>query len=262
MTASTEKRAKIIARIKALRAMTKSAGASEAEANMAAEQAAKLMAEYQIGQSDIAASEYDKFVLPLKGVKLSARASHPFVMAANGVGHVSGCDAYLSSDGMIVVGDDVGREIAGYLFDLVRNALEASWKIERRIRELKQNALIQKVGIQVSDWLRKSKRMQSEFRGAGCATDNIAKRSYQIGMALRMAARMLDMAPARKIPEDVSKRLVGGTIVEKRKSKKPLFGDASAFRTGIAAGDGVGIGLGVAGTKGGVYAIQDQSGGE
>lgn len=125
---------KIIAKIKALHAKTVHAGATEAEAVSAAEVAQKLMDEYRIDADSIAAAAYDRNILRLKGVNLNASKSHPFVFVGPGVQHLTGCRIYLSASGMIVVGDDVGRAMAEYLFDMCRNVMDAAWGRERESR--------------------------------------------------------------------------------------------------------------------------------
>lgn len=267
----TEKRAKLIERIKAMRAMTPEKGASEAEADNAARIAAELMARYQIDESLIADSEFSRYLLPIRGVRLSYNQTHPFVAVVGGVSHITGTKSFLSERGLWVVGDEVGRELASYLYELTHDALNRAWKAERLARIERGNklwrdsvakhddpVLRERLGdtLPASAW--DDEESAQVLRDAGCAVDHKARRSFMAGMAFRMGKRMEAMAPARRVPEETVKRLMSDLNDTTGKERPPSGDfDVSAMRSGFKTGESVPINMGIGQARSDALKISD-----
>lgn len=237
---------RIIAKIKALQAKRVDAGATEDEAASAAELAAKLMAQYQIDAAAIGAASYDRFLLPIKGIGLHASKSHPCVYVSPGVQHITGCAIFLSKQGLYVVGDDVGRSMAHYLFDMVRNVIDAAWRRERTRRKVEcaarwlkatGNKMPERLGSEIQDMLRE----------VGAAFDGVARRSFGMGMASRICDRMQKMPPARGVPQEAVARIMSDKTEKESGSAKTHRGkyDLGAMHAGARAGADVPISMGV-----------------
>lgn len=241
------KKYRILHKIRALRAKRVDAGATEAEATAAAELAAKLMAQYQLDEEAVAAAVYDRDLLPIKGIGLHVNKSHPCAYVSRGVAHLSGCEIYFSTRGLYVIGDDVGRELAHYLFDMVRNVIDAAWHTESDRRRMDCAGYWLKAH---GDPMPKAIPLSAHklLRPYGLAFDRIARRSFGIGLAERVAQRMLDLPPARKIPPEAAARIMADKKVaetSKRKSKSTF--DLLSMRAGATVGDEMPICLGVDG---------------
>ncbi|NOU05312.1 MAG: DUF2786 domain-containing protein [Hyphomicrobiaceae bacterium] len=236
---------RIIAKIKALQSKRVDAGATEAEAAAAAELAAKLMAQYQIDAAAMGAANYDRFLLPIKGVGLNTHQSHPCIYAGLGVNHITGCGVFTSTLGIYVVGDDVGRTLAHYLFDMVRNVIDASWKRERARRVAAARTIWEKaIGGEMPSRL--DKEFQVVLRGGGLAFDRVASRSFGMGMAGRINTRMLTMTPARAAPAEVVQQIMSDKTHKAETKKKPkLVLDHFAIRAGQVAGNDVAISMAI-----------------
>lgn len=241
-----DRTANVIRKIRALRAKNTGRGATEHEAASAAEMAARLMAQHQIDESDIKAADYDRHLMKIKGINLHLKKSHPMVYAAGGVAHISGCRIYFSNQGIYVVGDEVGREMAHYLFDLTRNTIDAAWKTESTRRfEAAAVSYAKIFGKPLPK--RATRETTAVLREFGLSRDRIAQRSFGLGMADRMARRMNEMPPARGVPEDVAKKIMSDKIEKETSAKAKPSGsyDYSAMSAGSTAGQDVAIGLGV-----------------
>lgn len=230
----------LIRKIKALRAKTTAAGASEAEAASAAEMAQRLMAEHQIDEAGVTLADYEGCIVKLRGVHLDERECHPFVTAMRGVESISGTKCWLSDAGMYIVGDAVGREIAVYLFDLLRVTLDRGWREECERRQARAAKI---AGNHVSSWKRPDVR--KALREAGLAWDDRARRDFRTGMAYRMDVRMRVMPPARAVPPAAVERALAGKTVQSSASKQRVSVDASAIQAGLAAGAAAPISMGV-----------------
>lgn len=246
-----------INKIRALRAMKVSAGATEAEAANAAAAAARIMAEHQIDEETIAAASYDRDLLPIKGVSLHQGKSHPFVAVCPGVTHISGCRCYLSPKGLYVVGDEVGREIAAYLFDLARNVIDAAWEAEKRSRQAAFRTTWLKVHGS-NPPRRMSPEMAREMRPLGFSWDATTRRSFGTGMAMRIAERMEAMPPARPCPEDAADKIMADKREHEPKRKSKTKYDGRALVAGAEAGASVQISLGVDRAAAPVLAIESK----
>lgn len=234
---------RLIRKIRALRAKTLAAGATEGEAASAAELAAKLMADHRIDEADVSAAAYDRSYIAVRGVGLHVNKSHPMVYASPGVSHLTGCEIYTRAGGFYVVGDDVGREMAHYLFDMVRNVIDSAWAIERaRRREVSaciwQRAFHQPMPTKIDP------AVLDMLRQYGAAFDRVAQRSFGLGMATRISDRMEAMQPARRVPDEVATRLMSDKA-EKRPTKSSTRHDSSAIGAGLTAGKSVPISMGV-----------------
>lgn len=234
---------RLIRKIRALRAKKVEAGATEGEAAAAAELAAKLMAEHRIDEADVAAADYDRSYIAVKGVGLHINKSHPMVYAAPGVSHLTGCEIYTRKGGFYVVGDDVGREMAHYLFDMIRNCIDAAWAIERASRravcaDYWRRAFYQPMPAKIDS------AMSDMFRECGAAFDRVAQRSFGLGMATRISDRMEAMQPARRVPDEVATRIMSDKDA-KKPSKSSARHDSSAIGAGLTAGKSVPISMGV-----------------
>ncbi len=246
MTINRDTTRAIVRKIRALRSKRTTSGATEAEAVSAAEAAARLMEQYRIDEADIDAADYDRTLLRVKGVNLNPDRSHPMVYAAPGIAHLTGCDISTNHSGIYVVGDEVGREMAEYLFDLVRNVLDAAWAGERVARRAEADR-IWRQAFKVPLPETPDKGIREIFRNSAAAFDGIARRSYMLAMAMRMSERMRAMPPARRVPEAAIERIMADTTpAAPRKSNRTI--DGSAYLAGDAAGATAPIGMGVNGT--------------
>lgn len=115
-------RANLRAKIAALRAKTTAAGCSEAEALAAAEMAAKLMSEYGMDESDLDIAEASVETRERRGTwRADLSAVVAYCCNSSGI-LIKGRDGSI----MLFVGRDPGPEIAAYLWDVCRRAVEAA----------------------------------------------------------------------------------------------------------------------------------------
>lgn len=247
------KRKRMIERIKAMKSRTTAAGATEAEADTAAKMAESLMAEYRIDQTDIEAIQYDRVLLKIRGVKLDVRKSHPFVFVVGGVQHLTGVMTYATNSGLYVVGDEVGREIASYLYELTHDGLNREWAKERKRRIAKGDQMWNEaiggdrpdLATGIPKHMRNSKDVKTLLRDCGAAVDAKARRSFMVGMAHRMGERMKAMDPARPVPSDTAERIMSDKPqAESKKRRKPNY-DATAIASGAKAGETAPISWGI-----------------
>lgn len=243
-----ERRRRLIGKIRALKSKRVEAGATVEEAALAAEAAARLMAEHDVSSDDLDAADYDRNYLPIKGVNLNENQSHPVVYVTTGVMHLSGCMIYLSQKGFLVIGDEVGRTMAEYLFDMTRNVIDSAWISEKQRRISEAKALINgRLRINAPMEVLESKENQDVLRAYGLAWDKVTRRSFMGGMADRISSRMREMRPARRVPDRVVAELTRDKWRKPETSKSPKDYDLSAIQAGIKAGDSVAIGMGVDG---------------
>ncbi|MFT4097120.1 MAG: DUF2786 domain-containing protein [Rhodoblastus sp.] len=117
---ATGEKERLIAKIKALRAKTRAAGATEAEALAAAAKAAELMREHKIGAEDL------EFVEERRKQKESRPTWRTPLTSV--IAYVTNCGAIVIHEGscasLVFVGREPGPQIAGYLRDVCFRAVE------------------------------------------------------------------------------------------------------------------------------------------
>lgn len=235
------KRDDILRKIAALRAKTEEAGATEAEAMMAAEKAAELMADYEIAEADLAAH----------GDREKPKMGRKFADCGNGTEFHSArfCGAAIAKltqtscigtgnsggrfKGLAVafIGDRPDVEFATFLFDTVRRAMNAEY---------------------------------AAYRAANRRVGHGAKKSFQLGMATRINERLLELVAARQNNRTSDCRALVVTkkhevaaathsfyprIRNSRSSRGASNG--GAYGAGKEAGNGVGFGRPIGGGSSG-----------
>jgi hypothetical protein len=231
------KRDAMLAKIRALRAKTEQAGATEAEAMAAAEMASRLMAAWEIEEAELAEAEARKPDLDL-GQDQTVRGGRimPKVwMCCNALEALTRCRVVHSSvrDGhkFTVIGDRPDREFFLYLFGVIESAMD---------REYAGYAA------------RNAGRL-----GSG------AKGSFQVGMSIRINERIRAMIAERDAVQrasasralvlvDTKKAAVAEHLRKvfpklRRVSSSVRAGNGGAFGAGRVAGDRVGLSRGIGG---------------
>jgi hypothetical protein len=213
----TTHRQKMKEKIAALRAKTRAAGCTEAEAMAAAELAAKLMAEHGLNDADMEMTE-------AKAKDSNKRATWR--------ASLSGVIAYCTNTAAIVliedaaimfVGRDPGPEIAVYLRDICFRS------VERELRAFK-----------TGDFYRRRRTITTKRQAAA---------DYVAGMVVRLERRLLDLfAPLRDdnaraaAKNAIARRYTSVAHVEK--PRKHRYSEAAT--AGYVAGGAVPLNRGVA----------------
>ena len=207
----------LLKKLAALRAKTTGAGCTEAEAMAAAEKLAELLAEHGISEDEIGMT---------KASAPNARGSVALwrrtLVHATGV--ATNAAAIFRGDQVTFVGRDPGPEVAAYLFDVCRRA------VERSVAEFR-----------ATTWY-KRRRTPAAKRRAG--------EDYMQGMAQRLAARILQIFGRSRSDEARSQaRATLALWYPETETLKPAEHKSSydhALASGASAGDRVPLAHGVA----------------
>jgi hypothetical protein len=214
-------RDKLIAKIKALKAMTAAAGCTEAEAMSAAEKAAALMAEHALSEEQLEVR--DQFT----DVKTTFKAPRSKIWAH--IAFATNCAITFQSQGrryrLVFVGVEPGPEIACYLREVCDRA------VDRAVADFKQSPLY------------RARRATSTRRRA--------VEDFTAAMVARLGHRVEELfastvSPAKKaLARDVRDEMFPDAEAVKVKSntRAPRFWQATA--QGLMAGDKVHLARGV-----------------
>lgn len=132
---SKDKREKIAARVRALLRMTEEKGCSEAEAMTAAEKAAELMAEYALAAEDLSDIKDEKFgKRSRKGYahyKGRRAYYHEVQFCTTAIAKFFDCEHYFNASDaeLVYFGSELDTELAHYLTDRVRSAMDIGWAL-------------------------------------------------------------------------------------------------------------------------------------
>ncbi len=209
----------ILRKLAALRAKTTRAGCTEAEAVSAAEAAARIMEEYGISESEIGIVE--------ARARSNSRSRWVLTLSAAVKTATNTAAIYVSDDAEIAfVGPEPAPEIAAYLFDVTRRA------VERGLREFRQTT-----------WY-KRRRTQKAKSQAGSEFCN--------GMASRLAVRVIQIfssqinpVQGQKSEQALEVRYSGGETIRPRAASQRYH---HAQHAGIMAAENVTLAHGVNGT--------------
>lgn len=227
----TEKLDKVRARIAALRAKTRAAGCTEAEALAAAEAAARIMAEHGLTDADIEMTQ-------ARARETTSRATWRTHVLGS-VMHVTNTAAILLPDCEAVefVGRDPGPEIAAYLYQVLTTAV------------LREQALF--------------KATPTYKRRRTVKTRRAALQDFADGMVVRLRSRLLELfrptlnAEAQREAKNALRLRHTDTKPLDQKDRKNRFDDARG--AGWRAGGNVTLSHGVAGPDGRPLAIEHKS---
>ena len=170
--ATTDKR-KMVERIRGLLALAGDAGATEAEAQLAAEKAQELMLRYAIEDTDLESAERDIYLK--RGA--DGQENDPARLAKWGIARLCRVRAwyasgYGKSGSHIFFGEEGDVDLAHYFLAMVNNVLESEWK-----RYLAQPEVIKAI------YMRKE--------GDKVAAQKV---QFQRGMATRLGERFNELA--------------------------------------------------------------------
>ena len=221
-------RSKIAAKIAALRAKTRTAGCTEAEAIAAAAVAARLMAEHGLSDADV----------EMVSAKTSERTKRATWRSrvARAVGFVTNTASLLdpTAETIEFIGRDPGPEVAAYLYEVIVNA------VLREARAFKETA---------------------EYRRRRTTkTRKVALQDFATGMVVRLERRLVDMfrstvsKDARAAATQALDRLHPNTVSMKPPKRNCRFSGAVA--AGYAAGGDVTLAHGVGGADNRPIAIE------
>jgi Protein of unknown function (DUF2786) len=230
--AAQKRREQMIAKIRALRAKTAAAGASEHEALAAAEKAAELMDAYEVTEDDLAAMREKRFAWTKGAANMAnGRSEHRVLFCTAAIAKFTGTRVVycfrrvgpVFAKAAEYFGEPADVEMATWLHDTVRVALDAEYDTWRRARG-------------------------SVGQGA--------KASFQAGMVIRINERLRALMDERKRAQDgggralvVCKDQLVQTAwqeayprLNKARNRTLSGRNGNAFGAGTAAGDRVGLG--------------------
>lgn len=168
MTKNESTRAAAVGRIRALLAKTVRAGATQAEALSAAAKAAELMDRYTLSMSDIEIRQE-------KAVQHKATDKrHPADNCVGAIAALCSCRAWFRGGRPVFFGMATDVEVAKFLMDLIRNALESEFRAYMRTTE------------------RPVDRYGSPIHGRSL------RASFMYAMSWRISARLREMVKARE----------------------------------------------------------------
>lgn len=159
----------VIRKIRALMAKTQSAGCSEAEATAAAEKISELMEEYELSRDDINDVKEERWGKRGKKFAGGSRRRNTWHVSINchqAIAAFTSTRVWYSGDHLVFFGTEIDTELAHYLADLVKNAVEAE----------------------------AVRFMRGEGKGGGWD----AGRSFRQGMTHRIRERLLLLVAARR----------------------------------------------------------------
>jgi hypothetical protein len=204
-------REKLIDRIKKLRAKGSDSAVTEEEANAFLDTVARLMAEHAISDEDLHLYGIEVEIIPKAGVHVDVNKQHPAALALGAIAHLTGtaigssvCSNAAGSkvSALVISGRKPDREVADFLFDQVRNLIDAAWKEERRRRLAALQSVLRK-----PEWEGVSLRECLRVPGASdrFGVDKKNRRSFGIGMAINFSNRIEAMAVRKQQSDDASK---------------------------------------------------------
>jgi hypothetical protein len=247
-------RDKLIDKIRKVRAKGSDGGVTEAEANAFLDAAARMMAEHGVHDDDLAKAGIGVDPVEKKGVHVSLHRAHPAVICTAAIGKLTGTSIGLRVttvpvDGggwreigsLTIAGRPADREIADYLYDQIRNLIDAAWKAERDRRLAKVGALL----AEDEEHLATHRIIQAEVAKMGLGVGHKARRSFGFGMARRiserletMATRQADSATAMAVWREKNKDT-------EDKKQKSLDLDFSSYGRGAEVGKDVALSSGI-----------------
>lgn len=244
----TDQRERLLDKIKKLKTKGTDAGVTEEEANAFLDAAARLMREHGIDDTDVERAGIDVVKIDKKGAAFNASIAHPAAFACASISALTGTSIGMGTryewdqkalkerhiGTLIIAGRPPDREIADYLFDQVRNLIDGAWAQERKRRISVASGYGFTAG-EISNVIADEK---------GFGIGHKARRSFGIGMAVRIAQRLEAMA-ARKADCEAA-QAVWEANVEAKKDKSKLDVEMHAFMSGRKSGDRVDLGQGVA----------------
>lgn len=223
----------IIKKIKALRARAADVASTEAEAEIAARIAAKLLSEYNISLSelDVRAEGVGKETWD------SGKTTRPFEsMALFGIDKLCRTKSYFSGGIISIIGAPADVETALYFLDIIRTA-----------------ALGQSLLFQLSFEF-------DELQAAGQSTRSI-NAAFKIGLARRIGERLKAMATEPEyessgrdlvpVKNALIREFMDRSGIHLQSSAKPNINSRGAYAAGQSAGNGVSLARGVGSTRSG-----------
>jgi hypothetical protein len=230
---STERRTALLDRISALLAKTQERGCTEAEALAAAELASKLMTKYGLSLSELQAVSTPADVCETNEMTIGRVRSHEVLHVANAIAHYTDTRQWYQRHtrrGVVLVyfGLVADVQVATYLTDLLRNAMDTEWQTYWRTHREDSNL-----------------------------SARTARASFMRGMADRISNRLRDMKAAQNkaadndcraivlLKEDIVSKAFEATNIKLRfRTQRDFFSDSGAYAAGDLAGGRVTIASG------------------
>lgn len=259
-------REKLLDKIKKLRAKGADGAVGEAEANAFLDAAARMMAEHGLSDDDLAKAGIDIEPVEKSGVHTSIHKMHPACIVIDAIAKLTGTSIGLrvtstkrngkwrEIGAFTIAGRPSDRQVADYLFDQVRNLIDAAWTAERAARFSRVEALVSNEPGYHPSMLRSS--VMREFMSKnGFGVDRKERRSFQFGMARRFAERIEAMSTRHADSEMAMVVWREQNTVTEQKKSKPVDLDMRAFAKGGDAGKDTHLGHGMAAAQKAVAAI-------
>lgn len=189
---TSEKRDRILERVLNLRAKAENAGSSEAEMNTAFTMAAKLMDAYNIEEAELALAESEGRIV----LDVITKQTKNTIFKGSNSGHkhkVLGClwaitkftetkSVYSTYDGKVTfTGHRPDVEMAEFLFDVIKNALDNAY---------------------------------DNYRRANSGVGYGAKTSFQLAMGRRINERLIELVNARDAERAANKKKAQALAIE------------------------------------------------
>jgi hypothetical protein len=265
----TQDRERLIDKIRKLRAKGSDSGVTEDEANAFLDAAARLMAENNVGADDLAKAGIGVEPVEKVGAHTSIHKMHPACTVLDAIGKLTGTSigvrvetipkphgGWREIGALTISGRQQDREVADYMFDQVRNLIDAAWRTERERRlEPMRKAL-----GPAEQHFATHPDIQKFAREKGYGIGHKERRSFGFGMARRLAQRIEQMATRHA---DSSNALAvwhdTHEVTPDKKPPKPLDIDHRAFSKGSSAGSDVALGDGLASGQRHVHQIEKRT---
>jgi Protein of unknown function (DUF2786) len=248
---------KLLEKIKKLRAKGADQAVGEDEAASFLDAAARLMADHGLSEKDVERAGIVSEFFEKKGVHWSTAKSHPAVFALASIGRLTGCAIGLRAAkqrrngktvtvcGLTIVGRKADCEVASYMFEQMRNLMDAAWAQERKRRRDKAVSVLGQLdGFHIG--LLDTDVMQKALEGSGLATGTQQRRSFRIGMACRLAERIEAMATRNGDFETAKAAWLERNPDVKGPAKPGFKIDPNDFAHGARAGADASLGQGMA----------------
>jgi hypothetical protein len=261
MNATDPDRNKLLERIKKLRSKGEDAAATDAEAEAFLAAAARMMKEHDLSDSDVETAGIEIVEVQRVGAHAHEGMAHPACQCIVAISNLTGTRIGMSTKRrkiynpkerkitqemtgwLKVAGVKADIEIAIYLFDTVKNLIDAGWKFERARRIQATILELAKQEVTMTEQRLLASHNGKDFMAAiSQGIDAKSRRSFGLGMAISLTSKIEAMSTRHKDTEQADK--VWGESNAKPRASKLKY-DSVALLSGAAAGTKATISHGV-----------------
>ncbi len=248
-TTSSDTRAKIVLKLRALLAKTVENGATEHEALAAAEKASELMEEYDLSYTDVEQVRDERYGArrrPFAGGTSRRRTHHEASMVHGAIQRFCDCKCWYSGVELVFFGSETDTETAHHLADMIRVAMDREWASYLNSPQREQG--VHGRSLRASFMIGMANRLNKRLDELKAARErNVNRSATTAGQTQAGTGRALVLVAKKEIVEERFAKL--GLKLGTKASGRTGGQSAGAYRAGQAAGDRVGLNPGLGGSR-------------